>query len=295
MRVLLYDRQSTETTVVEALSEGIRREGDECAIQSKHDYHPDQIRSADLIVTGRVAASMHILDECRKQKQDVLYYDKGYLARGWNTEKPSAYFRFAFNDYHPTDYFQDIPRPADRWKQLKINLQKRRRNGKNIVFAGCSLKFARLHGFDITEYATQVIHEIKKFTDRPIVYRPKKTVKELPPPIPGTIYSYSKDKTIHNELKDAYALVTFSSNAALDAVLAGVPAFVLGPGIAKPVSNTDLAKMNDPYFPEEAVLKQWCYDVAYCQWNLEEMRSGEAWRDFKKTLAYLKQKRLLSQ
>jgi len=286
MRILLYERQSGEMEVVTALAEGMRRLGEECVIRSKREYDAAQLEGLDLVVTGRIAASMHIMDDCRARGVDVLYFDKGYFGRGWKQEAGDPFFRFAINDYHPTAYFQDVPRPSDRWESLGIPLHKRRKNGKHVVFAGCSRKFARLYDFEITEYATRVIAEIKRFTELPVVYRPKRGPEE-PPKIPGTSFSDGA-RNIQEELENAYALVTFSSNAAADAIVAGVPAFVLGPGIAKPVSGTDLSTLPDPYFPPEDMRRQWCYDVAYCRWTLREMKSGEAWKDVKKTLERLR-------
>ena len=166
---------------------------------------------------------------------------------------------------------------------MSIELKPRKKNGTKIVITGCSQKFARMHGFTNESFTEQLVARLKKLTNRPIVYRPKSADTHAVP-IPGTIFSYDRCK-IEEDLEDAHAVVTFSSNAAVDAVLSGVPAFVLGPGIAKPVSNTDLSKIEEPWFPTEKERLQWCYDLAYCQWRVEEMEDGSLWADLKKILS----------
>jgi len=152
-----------------------------------------------------------------------------------------------------------------------------------IIITGCSQKFARMHGFTNEEFATGLVDRLKKLTDRPVVYRPKSADTHATP-IPGALFSHDECK-IQEELENAYAVVTFSSNAAADAVIAGVPAFTLGPSIARPVSNTDLSKINDPWFPSEKERLQWACDLAYCQWRVEEMENGSLWQSLKEVLS----------
>src|SRR3989338_6840462 len=162
------------------------------------------------------------MDACLENKVHVVYCDKSYTHRAWH-------------GFHPLHYFQSVSHPSDRWKKPKITLKPPREKGDHIIFAGCSHKFAAWHNFDIHDYARRIISEIRSHTRRPIVYRPKRS--SVPPPsIPGTRYSHAERK-IEHELENAHALVTFSSNAAVDAIFHGVPVFVLGPSIAKPVAN----------------------------------------------------------
>jgi len=293
MRLLFYHTPNKgELPLVEALMEGARRHGVECESRIIDPYadnpvvDDEEISRADAVFTSRsLLYARAVMEACSRLKTNYVYYDKGYFNRGWKTDVPDVYYRFSVNSFHPLDYFQSVPRPSDRWNKLGIELKKPQKNGRHVIFAGCSWKFARWHDFEITEYATRVISEIKRYTDRPIVYRPKVSSQQ-PPPIPGTVYSYDERK-IHEELQGAHALVTFSSNAAVDAIFAGVPAFVLGPGIARAISNADLSKIETPYFPSEKERLQWCWDIAYCQWRLDEMRSGAVWEYVRETLRSL--------
>lgn len=278
MRVAFYwyDHE-TDLLIAEALCRSIRSHGDEVTVLPRASFDPDQPTDFDVVFTRGISESRPIMHHCLEKGINVVYCDKGYFSRGWNDERAS--YRLSVNSFHPLRYFQARPRPADRWEALGVPLLSRQRTGRNIVFASIPPKSAAWCGFDSVEYAERIIGEIKKRTDRPIVYRPRKS-KDQPPPIPGTIYSYNRCN-IHEELEDAYALVAYSSNAAADAIVAGVPAFVLGPGIARPVANTHLDALENPFFPSDEARRQWCRDLAYCQWRIDEMSQPWVWGELK--------------
>ena len=279
MRVLFYwyDHDS-DRLIFEALGRAMRSEGDAVHVIPKQEFKPEQLAGFDAVFTRGISEiSRMIMDSCLEKGVSVIYCDKGYVNRGWNNE--SAYYRFSVNGFHPLHYFQRTPRPPDRWEKLGVTLAPRQQNGQAIVFAGIPQKSADWHGFDSVRFAEDTIQKIQSLTDRPVIYRPRKT-NNPPPPIPGTTYSHNRCG-IQQELKNAFALVTYASNAAVDAILAGVPAFVLGPGIAKPVSNTDLRVIQTPLFPSEKERAQWCWDLAYCQWTLQEMENGLLWGELK--------------
>jgi len=284
MHALFYSYENpAHRSLIQSLIKGLKRHGDRCTVRSILEFDPEEAQNADVVFAYNIVTGPIIVEECLAREVSVIYYDKGYFNRGWDTANPEVYYRFSVNGFHPLNYFQAVPKPPDRWSKLGLELEPRRAQGKNIVFAGCSAKFASLNGFDLDAYAKDIVRQIKSLTDRPIIYRPKKAL-DPPPPIPGTIYSHKKCR-IGEDLADAHALVTFSSNAAVDAILSGVPAFVLGPGIAKPISNTDLSRINDPWFPSEKERLQWACDLAYCQWRVEEMEDGSLWQSLKEVLS----------
>ena len=74
--------------------------------------------------------------------------------------------------------------------------------------------------------------EIRRHTDRPVEVREraaKRSDRVLKEPLSRVLE------------KDVHALVTFNSVAAVESILAGVPAFVMAPShVAEPVANRDL-------------------------------------------------------
>jgi hypothetical protein len=71
-------------------------------------------------------------------------------------------------------------------------------------------------------------------------------------------------------------LVTWSSAAANEALLAGVPVFVAGDCAASKMGLSDFTKIESPIYPPGRAA--WAAALAGQQWSLEEFRSGVAWR-----------------
>jgi hypothetical protein len=58
--------------------------------------------------------------------------------------------------------------------------------------------------------------------------------------------------------------VTFNSIAATESILAGTPVFALAPSnAARPVSNLDLSKIDNPWWPDQDQIREWEYHLAY--------------------------------
>ena len=82
------------------------------------------------------------------------------------------------------------------------------------------------------------------------------------------------ERSLTADLAGAERAITWTSNSAVDAVLAGVPTIALNPGcIAWPVTSHQLG---DPLFTGDR--DAWCYDLAYRQFTHDELANGEAWR-----------------
>ncbi len=281
-RVLFYMRDNRgEKSLTASMMKGIERHKDACRAVLSTDFqkNPDW-GGAEIVFIGRsIPGSKTVMDQARKEGVQFIYYDKGYFNRGWKTQDPEIYYRYSANSFQPLDYFQALPRPSDRWDKLGITPQPRKR-GERIIMADYSDKFASFYGLEGTNPSAGWIEEIKKRTAKPLHYRSRLTPRSTDDGDAG------RTEKMGELLENAHALVTFSSNAAVDAVLSGVPAFVLGPGIAKPVSNTDLSNIDDPWFPTDKERLQWCYDLAYCQWRVDEMEDGSLWNYLKGILAY---------
>src|SRR3989338_4528510 len=166
-------RNRGEQGIVKAFLKGLKKHRQPFTIISKYDFNPDQIDPEAVVVTGRLSSSNVILQTCLSKGARFVYFDKGYIHRGWGVKNLGGYIRFSVNGLHPLSHFQQIPRPPDRWNRLKVPMKPLRRSGSHIIFAGCSDKLARLYDFDPVEYAKNIIEGIKKRTGRQVFYRPK--------------------------------------------------------------------------------------------------------------------------
>lgn len=78
--------------------------------------------------------------------------------------------------------------------------------------------------------------------------------------------------SLASDLAGAALAVTWNSNSAVDAVLAGVPAIALDRGsMAWDVSGHEL---RTPPMPDRTA---WAHALAWKQWRLDEISSGECW------------------
>jgi hypothetical protein len=208
------------------------------------------IAKADSVVTyGNVVVDIG--------NRDWLHMDSAFLKRG-------KYFRISLNCNQPDPYLMDINRPPDRWDKLGAVIEpwKINKNGPIIICASSRRNFRMLN----LNYKTEInrVHdELKKHQKirRKIIFREKRHA--------------TKGTSLYHLLSDAYALVTWSSGAAVEAVLRGVPVFVLYHSAATPVARTCLDHIEFPFIPNR---EQWAYNLAYQQWTLNECKLGIPWK-----------------
>lgn len=237
------------------------------------------------IVLGVKNNSKDILNDHLLANKNVIFIDKGYVRlRSPDPMLTVEYYRFSVNGFQPIHYFQSRKRSDNRWREFNIDLQPMEKDGEHIVFAGSSAKYSRFFNLPgPTEYATEIFKSIREHSLREVVYRPKPSWKDAVP-INGTVFSSNRSK-LYKELEGAYVLVTHGSNACFDAMIKGIPTFVLGDGITKSISKHSIEDINNPYYPSDDERYQLCCDLSYCQWRPKEMATGEAWRHLRKTIS----------
>ena len=224
---------------------------------------------------GLVGNTPKLFREYPKDRKPVLYTDLGYFSRK-EGGRWSGYHKVCLNNRHPTAYYRKVKHPPDRFNKLKTAVLPWRKGGRNVVVCGTSDKGAVAEGFLPGQWEAETIREIAKHTDRPIVYRPKPSWAERFA-IPGAEYRHTPGP-LYEELKHAHAVVCHHSNAAVEAIVHGVPAFCWH-GVAKEMSLQDLAKIETPHHPEDR--EQWCWELAYTQWSVAELATAEPWRHMK--------------
>jgi len=81
--------------------------------------------------------------------------------------------------------------------------------------------------------------------------------------------------SLYEDFEKAWACVTFSSNAATEAVCEGIPVINLdNSSFSWPVSYQTLDILTNPVIECNFDRTQWLYDCAYTQWTLEEINKG---------------------
>jgi len=202
-----------------------------------------------------------------KEKSTVVYLDLGYWQRRIRT-RYDGHYKVVVNGRHPTDYFQNHRHDDSRLTHLGVQIEDWREGGDSIIIAGLSEKAARAEGLDHQAWERQAYATLKRHTDRPIIYRPKPNCSRSRP-IKGALYD--KRSTPAELFKKAHAVVARHSNMAVEALCAGVPVFVEA-GVALPMARTNLVRIEHPHYPKGR--RQWASDIAWCQFRLDELKSG---------------------
>lgn len=151
----------------------------------------------------------------------------------------------------------NLEAPADRWEALGIRMKPWRMNDGYVLI--CDQVPGDSAAPDAPDWWSSVAERFEP--DREVIYRPHPiaTGLQLAP--------------LKTALEGARFCFTWSSTAAIEAVIEGVPTWALDPGsMARPVcahSEDDGAHL--------IKREQWAYNLAYRQWTLTELESGEAW------------------
>lgn len=232
----------------------------------------DEYENIDAPVLIRGIANGKIADHVAKNNKDYYFIETGYLGNyrcDNNRTGRKIYHRIVKNAMQHSA-IMDVP--DDRWRELvkfNPNLEYRgwRTPGSKILLVMSTQKPFEYYGEDRNKWIERTIATIKKHTDREIVIREKAGRGER------------TNDTIYDALdNDIYALVTYNSIAAVEAVQYGIPAFALAPTAAAPVCGNDLTQIEYPPKPAEDLVYQWLCSIAYGQFSLDEMLSGRAWQ-----------------
>jgi hypothetical protein len=183
--------------------------------------------------------------------RDWFYIDNGYLKPGHY----DGYYRVTKNAYqHRGEGKGDF----DRLRWLGVTVAPWRKDGGHVVVCPPGEVYCRHHGMSAAGWLQDTLTVLSANTDREIRVRKKGSTEPLA-----------------EDLKGAHALVTHASNTAVDAIVAGVPAFVTGASPARAMGNMMLREIERPVYGERM---EWLAVLAANQWTLDEMRQGTAWR-----------------
>jgi hypothetical protein len=271
----LHSDKARERVLADAFLRGASTHGDHVELRP---LTPDTetIKGVDIVCMVGVK-SKRFFDAYAREGATVVMLDKGYARHGVSGAPRSwEYWRVAVNAHHPTRYLMDVKRPSDRWDRLGLEFAPWRERGKHILLAGSSEKYHDFYGLrHPTVYAQKIVKRMRAVSERKIVYRPKPSWRGAEP-IAGTTWDDSRDAM--QALQGAWALVTHGSNACFEANLLGIPSVILGDAVAKPLSSNTEEDVVEPRLASEEDRAQWFANLAYCQWTMREMASGEAWQ-----------------
>lgn len=204
---------------------------------------------------GVRASFAHLIDQARADGRDWWLIDNSYFDVARERQ-----FRITRNAMQ-CDGLQACwsGKGAARLAALGITVKPWRENGDHVLICPQSAEYMALVGWS-GSWIESVSAELRRHTSRPLRIRGKRD-----------------ERPLAEDLRGAWALVTHSSAAAVEALLAGVPVLCTGRCVGRWMGTGDLSLVEDPPMPERR--EEWAAVLAENQWSEAEMRDGTAWGD----------------
>ena len=257
MKIGLYAK--INRNIITSFADGVLACGSSPVWHNPAFFSPRETASYDFIAIwgGAGPRSREVINSYAKFKIKSLVFENGYV--GENTHSISIGKHY---------WLPEFECPSDRMIKFGLKLTKEKKEDGYILALGQSA--------ETNSMLAKRVKELK--TDRKIVFRPH-------PGVDFTISGIEKiGGSFEEALSGAYCVMCHTSSSANKALLKGIPVFCSEQNMAAYISNTDLSRINDPFFPTDEVLKDYFCRLCYAVWTEEEIRSGEALKFYAKII-----------
>jgi hypothetical protein len=236
---------------------------------TSYDYKRTRDNITDPILIRGISSGGHARHAI-EHKRDFYFIETGYLGNyrcDNNTTGRKIYHRIEKNSMQQSR-IMDVP--DDRWRELcafnpTLNYQGWRKPGSKILLIMSTDKPFEYYGTTRDKWIAKTVKTLKKHSDREIVIREKNGRGER------------TNDTIYDAFDDVWAVVTYNSIAAVEAIQHGIPALCTAPTAASSVTTGDFKQIENPPRLSEDVIYKWLSSVAYGQFSLNEILTGQAW------------------
>jgi len=210
------------------------------------------------IVWGQIWLAEQIIPKALKQGRKFWQIDNGFYKSARGT--PIGYYRFMYS--RPDPVYLDRPdlhdlRMAD--KALKMPWAGWRQEGEYVLYAVPGPDLGKAFGVDVPTWCIGAEQRIRAATARPVRVR-----------------SRTSPRPLAEDFTNCWAVVTHSSNVAVDAVIGGLPAFVEPTSPTAPLGNLSLRNLDHPTLASRDELDAWWASLMCQQFSVGEMASGVA-------------------
>ena len=197
-----------------------------------------------------------------------IVIEKGYVKR-------DIYYAVGLGGLNGRAYFRNENMPPDRWTNLGVEMKPWKLSTEgHVLVCGQVPHDASVQHINFYQWCDHIIKLIRQHTDKTIRFRPHPLANF--PDIPRfKDAELSFHRNFREDIENASSVVTFNSNAGVDAVINGIPAYAFDIGsMIKDVANNDIETINNPKIFDR---NQWAADIAYTQWNEYEFERGLPW------------------
>lgn len=289
---------------VKHITEGIKRFGDEYFLAD--NINDAVVNSADAFIQTNLLKPKFKSVDGNGPYEYILQTKKPFLVQespNFRKYRDQGWQRLGWFSYKWSDgLFGNKNSPPDRWNKFVeltgIKIKDWKSPGDKIIIMGqkegdSSLNNLYDQGLSFTNWIQLTVDEIRKYSDRKIIIRPHprnlKAGLKGAHSIKGKNVKVSENITVGGnqggdgldaDLKQAHCVVTYNSLSAIESVCDGIPTFALNNGsMIWPIAHKKLSDIENLNY--EIDIQQWCYDIAYTQWTVEEQKQGESWAHLK--------------
>jgi len=246
----------------EAMAEGIAKY-DDVVIGEKYDPSYD----------------VHVFWGLKRQHyKDAVVGGKPFVVveRGYLGDRVKQWFSVGIGGLNGLADFNNQNVSGKRWAMWRDGLQPWQENGNYALVIGQVHGDASLYGIDINQWAYMAVNQAKRVYDK-VVFRHHPEIKAKDRANFGVQIMQGPLQSV---LKKAKCVITYSSNTAVEAIMAGIPAVTAIKGsMAWDVSSHNI---EDPLiYPDR---EEWGKKLAYTQWSIDEMREGLPWKHLRSKL-----------
>ena len=274
--------------VFDAFINSLEATGDKVLINSNEKCDVAVIWS--VLWLGRMSKYKSIWDEYQRQGKPVIVLEVGGILR-------NETWKIGINGVNREADFANDNVTDNRWPKFKIKMKPWKQTGDKIIICG---QHGSSHQWrnnpPMIQWLEQQITGVRQYTDKPIVIRPHprnhvqinvgkfNNVKIIGPKKDNNTYD---DTNLKDIFGDAWALINYSSNPAMQAIFNVIPVFTSPASLSFDVSNNNIKNINSPEMPDR---KKWANKLSHTEWWIDEIKNGLPWRRIKARLEekYLK-------
>jgi len=223
--------------------------------------HVDKFKDYNKTIAtyGVLRGTLEVINKVK----NYYYMDHGYFNQSkrvfedniTKVKNMNGYFRIVYNNFIHNGKGSF---PNDRLKQLNLKIIDQKKTGNYIILSEPSEAMKKLYNVPRwTEYTTELV---KQYSDRKLIIHNK----------------FSKEP-LNSLLKDAWAFVSLQSTAGFMAMSKGVPSYF---------TDSTLSYIGKIENIENPIIDYKIFNnLAYGQWTLREIETGEAWSYISKNIS----------
>lgn len=270
----LYYYPSEHGYLIErAMREGVANLGWRPTLRNAAHYHRGERENFDLVcVWSQKSNRLVIRDDYASVGVMTVVVDMGAIGRS------KGYYYVG-----PDGLGWLPPHRCNAKRRTRVGLtvsprRVRRPSGAPILLAGQIPNDAQ-HNLDeaaLADVLAEYVHEIRRYSKRPILWRPHPLCPNME--LPGVdAVSNPLETPLNDDIERCYAMVTFNSSSAWEALRLGMPVICDECAVFADLANTSISRISRLVWNAD-VITQYINRQSYCHWTRDEICAGKPLR-----------------